>query len=516
MLHICDMLRLGRWMSCIVVTCASASWSQPLPAEPAGANEPATPADTADNDDLSAELQEAEARFATGRVNALTDPVIITRGLAATDARVRAQACHVAAWLPGDVAVAPLMSAIGDEDERVRLAAVQSLSFLVRRSEGQSRDGIRTALVARVDDASDAVACAAMEWFATDSPDQLQVLKPKADLASDIRYACYRRVLELPPRAVVIAAPAPSTPMAAPPVIEDEPAMPFSWLSLASGAVAGATIGASIPSALVPSRDVLVYTPKQSRYFRQSTSFLGQIGAALGGAVVLGGSAVALDLLVGEAPPAAQLAVALTTVAGTVAGAGSGFAVGSTTATPVGIAIGTGIGFGSGLLLSHVAPPTIRSNALAVGVGLLSGAGAALTLATVLPVNLAVVGSTDRSEFLLGTSMATMGVATMAALAAAPLVDLSVGRSVAMAMGGLAGAGLAGSVAFAAIPNIDTKSRIAAGVALGGMVAGTMGGALWPSSWLPDALADAAVAPTVAAIAAGAELVPTIGAVGVF
>jgi hypothetical protein len=509
-LHISHMPRLPSWIVLLVAMSASSALGQAAEVAPVE-----VPVD-GEADGASAVLHELEARLATGGVDIATDTERVRQGLIHVEPRVRAQAAHVAAWLSGEEVVGMLLVVSGDPDERVRLAATQSLSFLVRRSNDPQRQLVRARLLQGLDDPADAVACAAIEWTANDDPAAaIAILTPRAELANDVRYACLRRVLPLPPRSVSLPSASVATKASVEQPIAAEPAL-ISWLSLATGVVAGATIGAAIPTAWVPSRDVLVYTPRQSRYFRQSSAFAAQVGAALGGAVLLGGANLALDLVLGTAPPAAQLSVALATGAGALAGASTGFVLATPSAEAVGLGIGTAVGFFGGVAMSRLSPPSPHAIATAASVGAVSGLGSALTVFTILPVNAGLIGRAERTEFAIGVAAIGVGAGTLVGLGCAPFVEVTAARALVIAAGALAGAGVVGGVAFAAVPNIEVKSRIAAGVSLGGLMLGAVGGFFWPASWLPDAPVDVAVVPSVATIAIGTDVVTTIGALGTF
>jgi hypothetical protein len=463
---------------------------------------------SADDIAVDGALNELEAKLSTGRQDS-DAAAIIGKGLNAADGKVRAHALHVAAWLPINVAVGIVIPGAKDPDPRVRVAAIQGLTFMMKKVPPEDAAAISAVLMSLLDDGDDSVACAAWEWAAQNQQATSDIAAPRLAAASDVRHACIAPLVGIAPRTIVLPPstptvseeppPPPSTPLSAPTT---------SWLAIAAGASGGALMGAAVVPSLVRTGDVLVYTARRSRTFRQSASFAAQLAVGAGGAVVVGGALFGLDMLLGPAPLNAQVAMTLATASGALAGAGVGYAIGNDRALPLATIAGTAVGLGVGVAASRWLLPTPSDNAVAMGVGFIGGVGAALSVATVLPVTMPFVFGAARTDFILGTGVAAMGALPVLMLAASPFVDVSAPRSVAVAATSVAGAGLAGLVALAVTPNIEVRPRIGTGAALAGLVLGAVGGFFWPDEWLPGA---PQAAPVVDAAVVGTEVVPTVG-----
>jgi uncharacterized membrane protein len=455
-----------------------------------------------------ATLRDLEARAAVGTELGDAEIAALVRFVdEAPSPRARALAAAVLPWLDPTVAFAPLARAARDTDARVRAAAGQSLVALARRlSSEQGPDALNVALVL-LDDPQDEVACVGAELFALlDAPGSRAAFESRADNANDVRVACYVRFGGLPLRTVYMPPLPPepaaeSAPSSAP--SSTSPSAPAEagpqWLAIATATGAGLLAGSAFPVALVPSRDVLLYAERESKLSREEVSVATQLGAGLLGAALLGGGVWGGERLFGRLSDTAALTFAGATGAGATVGAGLGLALGADDGgQALALSLGTLAGVATGATVAWAGAPTDDDNALILAAAATGALSTSLGAFTVLPVGVDDVFGVPRNDFGLGAGLAGAGVFGLAAVAAAPFVDVSSGRAAAIAAGGLVGGGALTALAFLVVPaDLNVRSRIACGLGLGGQVLGaTAAGLLIPEAWLVDAAATVAVAGT--------------------
>jgi hypothetical protein len=160
--------------------------------------------------------------------------------------------------------------------------------------------------------------------------------------------------------------------------------------------------------------------------------------------------------------------------------------------------VGAVAGLGTATTIGLLAPPDGNDLALAAGVGGNAALLGTLLAFTVVPVGDGVVFERIlRQDFGFGVGMLTGGAATLAALAASPLLDVSAGRTLATSAGGVVGASVGVGLGFLFVPVAVERpihrERIAFGA---GAVLHLLGSGLAfflvPQSWT-DVLAQADV-----------------------
>jgi hypothetical protein len=415
---------------------------------------------------------------------------------------VRALAVAVLAWLEPQTAVPPLLSAFRDPQERVRTTAAESLLSLARRLDDDQRRSSVSAALLMLDDPSDETACAAAELLGVLSPSAAaDAVRTRGDASDDVRYACFARIGGLPLRPVNVP-PLPSLekPAVGPnkrpqPVVKEKTNEPAdgTWLFVGTAAAAGLVAGGVLPSAFLPSRDVLLYTDTQTTLTHEEVAFPSQLGAGLIGAAALGGGAFALSTF-GAAPNMDQAGVvAIGTGELGLVGASSQLAFGlkegpADLATAAGLVAGTAAS--TGLAYAFFAGKdkmelAVDANVLSasfLGIGALTSG---LVVFTATPVGYENVGSALRVDFGLGVVGMGAGIAGFGALATGAFLDVKPARSFILLAGASAGGGLALAGGFLFTPQSDVKSRIACGIGLGGEVIGFTAALFVPDEWLP-------------------------------
>ncbi len=488
-------------MVLLVLVVAQAGQDPKDPAEPSSPSSSSSakapsPAQTGGEIDVEQRdvqrLQRLEGLLSVGHELTTTERDELLALVRSPAPRARAVAAAVLPWLQPDLAVAPLCALAGDGDVRVRATAGQSLTAIARRVGDQDRAAVVTAGMRLLDDTEDEVACAGAELLSVlQVPALVDAFEARADVASDLRHACFVRFGGLAARTVQ----APSLPTIAD-VIEPSdvgaatsattPARAPAWVHIATAAGAGLLIGGAVPAALVPARDVLIYDDDASRLSRQDISVATQGGAALLGAAALGGGAWLLDDTL-KLSPESQLAVAGGTGAGLMLGAGLAFLLDVKGGGPAWILAGsTGAGLVGATALAAFAPITADDNAVVMASIALGGLAGGLGAFTAVPVALTEIGGVGRTDFGFGSVFAAAGALGLGSLALAPVVEVPPARTAAVVAGGLLGAGLLGGVAFAVVPaELETGSRFAAGAGLVGQAVGMAVGALViPDTWL--------------------------------
>ena len=495
-------------------TATTAQTTTTTPAGAAAAATPTTPTPTTPTDavvddgeaaDL-ARLREIEARLAVGTAPTSDELATVTALVDhAAAARARAAAAAVLAWFDPTTSTQPLVRATRDADARVRASGAQSLVAIARRLPSEQASAVVNAAISLLDDPEDEVACAGAELLAAlDPPGARQAFEVRGAAASDVRYACYVRFAGLPVRPVYMPAlPAlpPSTPAAsgsstssdAPSATTDRgpsswprSAQP-NWIFVTSAAGAGLLAGASLPTAVVSARDVLVYDDDASRLTRQEVSVFTAAAGGVVGAALLGAGAWGGEHVFGKLDDAEAIAFAGAAGAGATTGAGLGLVLGADGAgqaltlslgTLAGVATGAGATFGATL--------SDDDDALVLSSAALGTMGGALAAFAAVPVGAESVGLAQRTDFGLGAGLVGGGGLALVAVAAAPFVEVKATRAAAITAGGLAGGGLLTAVGFLVVPrDLNVASRIACGMGLAGEVAGaTLAGVFLPDAWL--------------------------------
>ncbi len=460
-------------------------------------DEPADPFAGKTEADALASLRSLEARLSLGQTAPPAEAAQLVAALHASPyTSVRALSGAVLAWLDPSTAQKPLVDALKDKEPRVRAVAAQSLLSLARRFDEEQRRDVVTAALAALDDPSDEVACAASELLGALSPSAAaDAMRARADHADDVRYACFSRVAGLPTRAVELpplpslAPEKPEEPKKSPAPRPEKPAAPpddGTWLFVGAAASAGLVAGGVLPSAFLPSRDVLLYTEARTKLTHEEVAFPSQAGAGLLGAAALGGGAYALSTFVRPLSLDEAGAVAIGAGALGLAGASSqlAFALREGPASFViagslvaGVFGSAGLAYGFRL----DADDEVLAASFA-GVGALA-AGTAVFAA--VPVGLANVGGAQRIDFGLGVIGLGAGATSFFALASGAFLDVRPARSFAILAGAAAGGGLGLAGGFLLTPTSDVKSRIACGIGLGGELLGITAALLVPDDWLP-------------------------------
>jgi hypothetical protein len=443
-------------------------------------------------------LRELEARLAVGVAPTAAEIAAVVEVVERAEApRARAAAAGVLAWFDPTTATQPLVRATRDGDARVRASAAQALVAIARRLPTEQLPAAVNAAISMLDDTEDEVACVGAELLvALDPPGARQAFEVRGAVASDVRYGCYVRFSGLPVRPVYMPAlpTTPTTPTTTsttpttPPPTPASPSLPqTNWVFVVSAAGAGMLAGASLPTAVVSARDVLIYDDDRSRLTRQEVSFVTQAGAGFVGAAVLGAGAWGAERMWGRLDDTEAIAFAGASGAGGTLGAGLGLMLGAdgggqaltlSLGTLAGVATGAGVVFGSRV--------TDDDNALILASSALGTMGGALAAFSAVPVGLETVGAAQRSDFGLGAGLVGAGGLALVAAGFAPFVEVKAPRAAAIAAGGLAGGGLLTAVGFLVVPrDLNVASRIACGMGLFGEVAGaTLAGVFLPDAWL--------------------------------
>jgi hypothetical protein len=480
-----------------------ATTAPPPPAPPSSAPAEPVPFAGLAEPEILAQVRALEVRLSLGQELTPAETKSVVEGARRSPhVAVRALCAAVLAWLAPDVVADALVDATADAEPRVRAVAAQSLLSLGRRfSDEQRRQVVTTGLVL-LDDPADEVACAAAELVNALSPSAAtDAIRVRADAAGDVRYGCYSRIAGLPTRAVKVPplpsldeneggdeekpevpAPAPAAPPQAPP--------DGTWLYVGTAAAAGFLSGALIPTGLVPARDVLTYTDDISRVTREEIALPTQLGAGLVAGALLGGGAYLLSTTVRPLNLDEASAVVLGTGALGLAGASSQLAFAlregpsswtTAGALTLGLVASSGLAYGAHL---DVDDEVLAASLMGIG-ALTTG----LTVFTVVPVGLTQVGDALRNDFGLGMIGIGAGVIGFGGLATGAFVDVSRGRSFALAAGALLGGGAFTALGFVVTPESEVKSRIACGIGLAGELIGLAAAAFVPDAWLPSGLA---------------------------
>jgi hypothetical protein len=254
-----------------------------------------------------------------------------------------------------------------------------------------------------------------------------------------------------------------------------------------SAAGAGLLVGASLPAAVVPARDVLIYDDDASRLTRQEVSFFTQAAGGVVGAALLGAGAWGGERLFGRLDDPEAIAFAGASGAGATLGAGLGLMLGADGGgQALTLSLGTVAGVATGAVAVFGAKLTDDDDALMLSSAALGTLGGALAAFTAVPVGLDTVGAAQRSDFGLGAGLVGAGALGLAAVGVAPFVDVKGPRLAAITAGGLAGGGLLTAVGFLVVPHeLNVASRIACGLGLAGEIAGAaLAGVFLPDAWL--------------------------------
>jgi hypothetical protein len=423
------------------------------------------------------------------------------------DATVRAMAITVMTWFaPAQFFETALMS-IDDADARVRNQSLLALGIWSRHLTPLQKKQIAAACVARLDDASDEVACSAARVMMTlDPPAGASEIAGRIETAGDARFGCWRALANLPYRDIRVAEP--RVPEKAQDVSEEEaqedggngiaPAEDMAvdtvsgptgngifWSAAAS---AGLIFGGVLPGILSPPKDALIYTSTETTKIREEPSYLNNIGGGFAGALLFGGSAVLATYLVGPMDYAPATSVAAMSLVGATAGMGFGMALGldSFWTSVNALALGTA-GLAVGTVGAWIKPPSQRDVTLIASLSTMGTLAGALGSFTVLAVGTPVYFErVQRLDLAIGIGMLSGSAGGSLAWMSSPLLDISHGRIVASSAAAMAAAGFGIATTYLLVPvNIDIRTRIAAGVGLAGqMIAGGLAFVLLPDSWV--------------------------------
>jgi hypothetical protein len=469
--------------------------------EPEPEPEPEPPAQPTDLE----RLREIESRLSVGHPLLEEERSFLVQ--AAQDARdpeARALAAAILPWLPPQMSRRPLTVAAADEDPRVRHQAVQGLVAIARRVDDDGRRRIASVAAKLLADEDDEVACGAARLLAlvdpTGAPDEVR--KRAAD-ASDLRHACWRRLVPLEPRAVTTPPPKPLIPdEIATPEPEQLPAPPApptgKWLFVATAASVGFLGGGALPGVFLPPRDTLTYTERRTVHTREEPSLFFAGSVAVGGGALLGGAAFGLTLLTDELEVPAATAVVVSSASGAIGGLGAGLAAGLNGPLTGGTAVAGAV---SGLVLQSALgltmPPAPNDIGAAVAFGGQAASAGLLLSLTLVPWSQDEVwgGGPLRHDFALGVGLLSGGAVTVGSLAFAPLLDLSPTRLLAASAAGLSAASLGLGLTYLFTPvAIGPREQIASGVGVAlQLIAFPAALVLFPADWA-DAL-DGVVSP---------------------
>lgn len=465
--------------------------------------------------EASAVLHAIEGRLSVGEtVDAEDRKAISTLLVRHPSPRVRAQATSVLPWLGPDVVGKALLRAMVDKDPTVRLQALLGMNVISRRfldRHAPIRKAAVSAATELLDDESDDVACAATTLLQSLAPAKaLEETRKREKDVSDVRHGCFRVVAQVPPRAIRVPSP---TPPLAPNVAgtgEDQPESGLDsgsdetenddgiirgdGLFIASWAGAGLLMGAIVPTAISPPRDVLTYSRNRTSHAREEPSLISAAFAGAIGAGAFGAGAWALGEFVGPLDFAAASSVTLAATATGMTTLGATFAFGLDE-TGLGITlVSSGVLLmGSATALAYLIPPSAEDIAFATAsTGLVAIAGS-LTAFTLVPVgserlfeDVDGMNPVARTDFGMGVGLMAGAAGTVLGLAASPLLDVAPMRSAVTAGGGVAGASFGLLGAYLLTPaGVDIRPRLAAGAGLVGEIAGaTLAFFLVPDSWL--------------------------------
>lgn len=402
---------------------------------------------------------------------------------------------------------------MADKDPTVRLQALLGMNVISRRFQERHAPIQKAAVSAAtelLDDDSDDVACAAATLLQSLAPAKaLEETRKREESVSDVRHGCFRVVAQVPPRAIRVPSP---TPPLAPNVAapgEEEPdgglqsadddeaqdgIIRGDGVFIATWAGAGLLMGAIVPTAISPPRDVLTYSRNRTSHAREEPSLVSAIFAGAIGAGALGAGAWALGEFVGPLDFAAASSVTLAATAAGMASLGATFAFGLDE-TGLGVTmVSSGVLLmGSATALAYLIPPSAEDVAFASATTGLTAIAGGLTAFALVPVgserlfeDVDGMNPVARTDFGLGVGMMAGAAGAVVGLAASPLLDVAPMRSAVAAGGGVAGASIGLLGAFLLTPaGVDIRPRIAAGAGLAGEIAGAaLAFFLVPDSWL--------------------------------